>query len=296
MGGDQAAGLRRLFGQERVRIVTFAAGDEGVGKTACVANLAAAFAAQGKEVLLIDENTHKDIASHFAAYSRDGNRYDLCHVINGEKTLSEVVLSVAPGIRILPVAQAVQKLNRLSPLEQGNLLQAVGGMERPADIILVDATTDHPLGFSPLGLATQETVIVLSTGSNAITSAYALIKKVSLGYDRRNFHILVNKARNEREARVIYGNLARVAAAHGVARLDYLGHVPRDERLRQAYRFCQPVLALHPETPSAQAFHDLADDMLCWPTANLEHGGFEQFVQQLLHLSQRIDPVEIHYG
>ncbi|MCL2831223.1 MAG: AAA family ATPase [Betaproteobacteria bacterium] len=295
-GGDQAAGLRRLFGQEQVRIVTFAAGGENVGKTTCVANLAVAFAAQGKEVLLIDENAHRNSAGHFAAPHRGGRRHDLYQVVCGEKTLAEVVFDAAPGVRILPVAQTVQKLSRLSPLEQEKLLQAVGNMERPADIILVDATTDHPLGFSPFGLATQETVIVLSTGSDAITSAYALIKKVSIGYARRNFHILVNRARDEQEAGVVYGNLARVAAAHGVASLDYLGYVPRDDYLRQSCQFCRPVLALCPEAPSAQTFRALAAEVLGWPAANLEDGGFEQFVQQLLHLSQRIDPIAIYSG
>ena len=38
--GDQAAGLRRLFGREQTRIVTFASGSAGVGKSVLVANLA----------------------------------------------------------------------------------------------------------------------------------------------------------------------------------------------------------------------------------------------------------------
>lgn len=43
------------------------------------------------------------------------------------------------------------------------------------------------LGFSPFGLAAHETVVVMSASGASITDAYALIKKVSLGYARRNF-------------------------------------------------------------------------------------------------------------
>jgi flagellar biosynthesis protein FlhG len=68
-------------------------------------------------------------------------------------------------------------------------------MTPPADVVLVDTSLDHPLGFSPLGLAAHETVIVVSPNGAAITEAYALIKKVSLGYARKHFRILVNKVR-----------------------------------------------------------------------------------------------------
>jgi len=40
----------------------------------------------------------------------------------------------------------------------------------------------------------------------------------------------------------------------------------------------------------------LAADMLHWPQSGREGGGLEQFVQQLLHLSQRITPSPIHAG
>ncbi len=63
--GDQAAGLRRLFGREQPRIVTFAAGSIGVGKSIAVANLAASLARQGKEVLVLDENTRDNIAAYY---------------------------------------------------------------------------------------------------------------------------------------------------------------------------------------------------------------------------------------
>ena len=67
---DQAAGLRRLFGRKPPRIVTFAAGSVGVGKSILVANLAAALARQGKEILVLDENTKKNVASCFGALAR----------------------------------------------------------------------------------------------------------------------------------------------------------------------------------------------------------------------------------
>ena len=290
--GDQASGLRRLFGQEHLRVVTFASGSAGVGKTVTVANVAAAMARQGKEVLIIDENTRSNVASLFGAASK----FDLFHVVNRDCRLSEVVVHVAPGIRVLSAARAARKLGKLERAQQEALVEAVGSMEQPADVILVDASLDHPLGFSPFGLAGQEAVIVASASGAAITEAYALIKKVSIGYARRHFRILVNKVRSPDDAEAIHANLSQVARDRGVARLDYAGCVPQDDALRHAARLCQPVVAAYPESAAAQAFRGLASDMLHWPSGEPDGGSLEQFVQQLLHFSKRIDPVTIHAG
>jgi len=291
--GDQAAGLRRLFGREQTRIVTFAAGSVGVGKSILVANLAATLARQGKEVLVFDESTRNSVASCYGALAR----HDLLQVINREKSLADVLLTVAPGVRVLPAAKAVKKLGLLNAQQQDALLQAITGMEHPVDVILVDASLDHPLGFSPLGLAAHETVIVISACSASITDAYALIKKVSLGYARRDFRILVNRARTADEADAIYRNIAELTHRRQLARLKYAGQVPLDEQLRHAARLCQPVLGLFPEAPAAKACRAIANELLDWPLPGEVNGGgagLEQFVQQLLHLSQHIDPIAIY--
>ncbi len=288
--GDQAAGLRRLFGREQSRIVTFAAGSAGVGKSVLVANVAASLARQGKEVLVLDENTKNNVASLFGALAR----HDLNQVINREKKLSDVLLKVAPGVRVLPAAKAVKKLGKLNLRQQESLLESIISMEQPADVILVDASLDHPLGFSPLGLAAHDTVIVISATGSSITEAYALIKKVSLGYSRKNFRILVNKVRGLDEAEAIHSNIAQVTHSRGLARLEYSGFVPLDEQLRQASRLCQPVVALFPDAPASKAYRVIARDLLNWPLPADEPGGLEQFVQQLLHLSQHIDPIPIY--
>ncbi|HRD93055.1 AAA family ATPase [Accumulibacter sp.] len=288
--GDQAAGLRRLFGRPQLRVVTFVAGSVGVGKSVAVANLAAALARQGRDVLVVDENTGDNVAAYFGARAR----HDLQQVIDREKALSEVIVPVAPGVRVLPAARVVGQLASLSAAEQRILLESLGDIGRPADVVLVDASLDHPLGFSPLGLAAQEAVIVVAPNGASITEAYALIKKVSLAYSRKHFRILVNKARTASEAQAVHDNIAEVTHSRRLARLDYAGYVPLDEHLRQASRLCQAVIGLFPDSPAAIAYQAVAGDLLGWPTADNDVGGLEHFVQQLLHLSQRIDPTAIY--
>lgn len=285
---DQAAGLRRLLGGgQQLQVVTFVAGCEGVGRSVAVANIGVAMARLGKEVLIIDEHPPgDDIATTFGLVARG----DLLNVVQRETALSQVLLQPMRGLRVLPAARAVKKLGRLSLHQQQTLLDAMSGLDRPVDVILVDASTAHPHGFSPFGLAAQEAVVVLSGSSASITEAYALIKKVSHAFARKHFRILVNKVRSQPDARSIYENIAQVAAQRGIARLDYAGAVPLDESLRQADQLGRPVLLQAPDSPSAAAFRDIASDMLYWQRSDSEAAGVEQFMQQLLHLSQRITP------
>jgi len=284
---DQAAGLRRLLGAGQLQVLTFVAGCEGVGRSVAVANIGVALARLGKEVLIIDEHSSRDdIASAFGLQAA----YDLLNVVQRELSLQQVLLQPMNGLRVLPAARAVKKLGRLSLPQQQTLLDAMSGLERPIDVILVDASLAHPHGFSPFGLASQEAVVVLSGNSASITEAYALIKKVSHAFARRHFRILVNKVRSYPDARSIFENIAQVTAQRGIAQLDYAGAIPLDEALRQASLLGRPVLTQAPDSAAAMAFRDIASDIAYWQRGEAESGGVEHFMQQLLHLSQRITP------
>lgn len=287
---DQAAGLRRLFGSSQLQVITFTAGCEGVGRSSAVANVAAILARLGKEVLVIDENVATDdISQYFGARSR----LDLLHVLNGEVRMADTLLRPMPGLNVLPAVKAAQKLGRLTRAQQNAFFAALQHLERPVDVILVDASTAHPQGCSPFALASHETVVVLSGTGASITEAYALIKKISQRYARRHFRILVNKVRSAADARSIYDNIAVVARQRGIAHLDYAGSIPLDDEMRQASLLGKPLIQCSPESAAAEALRDLASDMLYWQQSEGEGSGVEQFLQQLLHLSQQISPVAL---
>jgi flagellar biosynthesis protein FlhG len=288
---DQAAGLRRLFSRKRLRVTSFAAGTPGVGKTLLVANIAVCLAQMGKTVLVFDENAgRRDVAACFGAEAR----HDLAQVIAREKSIADVLLRVAPDIRVLPAAGAVGQLGTLDEAQTQALLAGLGALDESPDVILVDTSPNHPLGFSPFGLAAHDTVIVMAPTPASITDAYALIKKVSLCYDRRDYRVLVNGARGVREGRAVFGNVARVAHGQRFARLEFAGCIPLDDHLRQAAVLRQPVSRLYPGSPAAEACRTLAGELLTWQMSNDDSEGIERFVQHLLHLSRHIDPVAIY--
>jgi len=273
---DQASGLRRLFASRQLRVMTFASATAGIGKTTLVANVAVELARQGQEVLVVDENE----AHNLAAFFNTPQRGDLAEVLRQRLSLEDALFSPFPGVRILPAGRVAWRLARLSPTEQDALQSGIQALSRPVDVLLIDSSPEHAEGLSPWGLA-GEVVMVLSGARDSITDAYALIRKISV--TRRHFRILVNRVRNVSGGQVIFGNLKKVAAERGVARLEYGGAIPFDNTLKQLGQLNQPIVDAMPENPAALALREFASRLYDWPNAEYECGGVEQFVAQLLH-------------
>lgn len=287
---DQASGLRRLFAGGRLSVVSFVAAGEGVGKTHVVANLAVALAQRGRTVLVLDENAGRD---NVAGLFGRPEGHDLLDVIQGRRSLDQVLVEVAGNLHVCPAARAMRGVDGFAAEQQRFLVEALDALPTPPDTILIDAAHDHPLGISPVGLVAPETVVVLSGSSHAITGAYALIKRVAQVYGRRRFGVLVNKARQREEAAQIFDNLSRVAAQRGVARLALAGIMPHDDAVAHAAWLHQAVQQAFPESVAAAAFRQLAGDIERW-AGDGEPSGIGQFMRQLVHLTQNIKPRSLY--
>lgn len=288
---DQAAGLRRMMRGKQLQIISFVGGCPGVGRSSAIANIAWALTRQGKEVLVIDENSsNDDIAAAFGLSAQ----HDLLQVIQNQLPLDRVLLQPASGLRLLPAAQAIQNLGELTLRQRQSFIAAMSGLNPSVDVILIDSGINHPLGISPLGLAAAETVVVVSAlSSQSITQAYSLIKKASHRFSRRQFQLLVTKTRNLQEGAGIFSNIAAVAAMRGVASLEYAGCIPFDNALREADRQKRSIFTFSPNAPAALSIRQVANDLL-------QRGGnlprmenLGHFAQQLLNLCKQITP---HYS
>lgn len=277
---DQAEGLRRLLEQNFLRVLTITSGGAGAGKTTTVISLAAALARSGKHVLVIDENT---CANNISATLGINAHRDLLDVIRRDKTLDEVIIPGPEGFFILPAGRGMRVLGKLNEGDQAHLTGCFADIAQPMDVILIDAAPGRSSQMLTLALSTHEIVVVVSPDPASITAAYALIKH-TCGYhqDKQHFHVVVNKAGTEAEARMIFDNMADVARRHLEVSLDFMGFVPQDGKLCLGRRVAGAI----PATASAAAFRQIAECLADWPCPDDEKRGLERFMQCLLLSSQ----------
>ncbi|MBI3525181.1 MAG: AAA family ATPase [Betaproteobacteria bacterium] len=221
--GDQAAGLRRLFGGRSPQVVAFVSGREACGRTTLLVQTAAALAASGRGVLILDENPAPSNA--ISAFGLTA-RHDLFQVLQGERSLHQTMLQAAPMLGIMPAARAARELdnaNRSAAAARRNLAACLQEMQHGVGFVLVDTAIRRGGHLSPLALAARHMAVVVAAQGAAITHAYALIKRIAQERGREGFQIVITRARSREEARAIFDNMRRVAHEHLNVRLDYLG-------------------------------------------------------------------------
>ena len=281
---DQAAGLRRMLLRASARVVTVASARNGAGTTSVVVNLATVLAKAGKEVLVLDENlSHANVGNMLGLRPR----YDLLHAVRRDKTWREVTLRSRQGVRVLPVARAIQALPQLAVPERENLLECLVAASHGMDVVLVDtalrAAPARNVGMQlqtkvdassrsiSASLAPDQSLLLVLNGTAAsITESYALIKHMAVQDGRQSFGIVVNKVRDGQEAQVVFSNVAQVARRHLHVRMEYLGYIPIDEKLRYATQLCKPVVEAYPDAQAACAFGNLGHGLMLLPAASDE--------------------------
>lgn len=275
---DQAEGLRKLLARPSLRVVTIVGAWPGLGSTSVVVNLAAALSRADKQVLVLDENlAHDNVANVLALKPR----YDLLNSIRDNMNWREVMLKTASGVHVLPIARAMQSLFRLSEAERDRLLENLTAASRGMDVVLVDANTDGQSVCASMSVD-EPLLLILNASANGITESYTLLKQMAVQNGHQTFDILVNKARNEQEARTVFDNMALVAQRHMRVSLRYLGFIPLDENLGRSTQMSRSLVETMPAAPAALAFLEVARKLMLLPAAGKKgENALNQLIQRL---------------
>lgn len=287
---DQAEGLRRLLVRNHTQVVTVVAGKPGVGRTSTTINLAAALARSGKEVLVLDENhAPNNFLDHLGLYAR----YDLLDVVQEKCKPREAVLNTKE-FSVLSTARAMYSLAQLKQAEQQRLENALTEVSSGVDVMLVDAAMLVGQAEVSSSLASGVSLlVVVDATTSGITDSYALIKRLALENARFQFEIVLNKVADEQAAMMVFGNMAKVARLNLAARLEYLGYIPYDDKLKRATQLGRSVVEAFPTATSAKSYLELSKKLLRLPMQQNEAGGGVRTIIQNL-MSQVSQPLRQH--
>lgn len=277
---NQAQGLEQMSAPSSINVVAVTSGKGGVGKTNVSVNLAVSLAAQGKSVVLFDADlglANVDIALGLKP------KYDIRHVISGERTLEEILMEGPNGIRVVPASSGVSSMTSLTSQQQAGLIRAFNELTFPVDALIVDTGAGIDLSVLTFTSACQEIVVVICDEPTSITDAYALIKVLNRECGVKRFQLLANMVDDDRQGRQLYDKVSRVADRFLDVHLGYLGAIPRDDYLRKAVQQQNAVVQAYPRSQSAQALTKLAKAIDKNSTPDQTPGGLGFFVERLIH-------------
>ncbi len=262
-----------------VQVIAVTGGKGGVGKTSVSVNLATALAASGKRVVLFDGDLGLANADVFLGLSP---RYTLAHVISGERTLDEVLVTAPQGFLVVPAASGAADLANMSASEHLGLVQAFSTLAARVDVLLVDTAAGIAHSVLQFSQAAQHVLVVICDEPASLTDAYALVKVLSRNHGVSRFRVVANQVRTAGSGQELFSRFERVTARFLDVVLEFAGEIPEDELLRRSVREQRPVFDAYPGSPASRAFKKLAARADTWPVPPGPRGNIEFFVERLV--------------
>jgi flagellar biosynthesis protein FlhG len=262
-----------------VQVIAVTGGKGGVGKTSVSVNLATALSASGKRVVLFDGDLGLANADVFLGLSP---RYTLAHVISGERTLDEVLVTAPQGFLVVPAASGAADLANMSASEHLGLVQAFSTLAARVDVLIVDTAAGIAHSVLQFSQAAQHVIVVICDEPASLTDAYALVKVLSRNHGVNRFRVVANQVRTAGSGQELFNRFERVTARFLDVVLEFAAEIPEDELLRRSVREQRPVFDAYPGSPAARAFKKLAARADTWPVPPGPRGNIEFFVERLV--------------
>lgn len=261
-----------------VNVIAVTSGKGGVGKTNVAVNLAVSLAESGQKVLLFDADlglANVDIALGLKP------RFDIQHVISGERSLEDILIPGPAGIHVIPASSGVSRMASLTSAEQAGLVRAFSELRIPVQTLVVDTGAGIDNTVLTFTSACQEVIVVICDEPTSLTDGYALVKVLNQQCGVNRFQVLANVVDSELQGQRLYEKLCKVTDRFLNVHLGYLGAIPRDDYLRRAVRSQRPVVTEYPRSSSARALRAMAERVRSLPN-DPSLGGLGFFVERMI--------------
>lgn len=252
--------------------IVVASGKGGVGKTSLAVNLGLTLARQGRRTVLLDADF--GMANAHILLGANPRRF-VMDAIRGEAGMADVLCDAPFGMKFISGGSGLLEMLNLDQTTRYQTIRMVDELRDQTEVLIADV----PAGASDSSIAfvaaADRVVVVLVGEPTSFLDAYSLIKAANLEAGVRNFSIVVNMARSEKEAKEHFERFKTTATRFLDVGLSYAGHLPFSERMRRSVVARRPISMDQPELPENQAFMQISKSVL--GSATNDHGGIRFF-------------------
>ena len=238
------------------RIIAITSGKGGVGKTNVATNLALALAEFGDQVSILDADfglANVDVLFGMSPTQNIG------HVVFGETTIDEIVMTGPRGIKVIPASSGAQELADLNSIQRRSLIRSLRDYAKHIDWMIVDTAAGISVNVTQMIGMASEAIVVTTPEPTAIVDAYATIKVITAERFSTPISLVVNKVINAAEAMEVADQILNVTHQFLGRDIDYLGYVTNDPLVNKAVMRQEPVSLSYPESPASLCFRRIAN-------------------------------------
>ncbi|HHV94631.1 MAG TPA: MinD/ParA family protein [Firmicutes bacterium] len=267
MHKDQAAALRILAAKaaprrsigRHCRVIVVASGKGGVGKTNIAVNLALAWATRGIRVGILDADMGLANVDLLLGLNP---RCNLSHVISGERTLQEILLTGPAGLKVIAGGSGIAELADIEQHQLDSFIDSLSELDEALDLLLIDTGAGLSRNVLSFALASREVLVIATPDPTSLTDAYGLVKVLAMRNHDAVLEIIVNMCEDDRSGREVFDRLYSVSRRFLSRELSFAGYVPRDPMVQRAVREMRPFYLAYPRCKAALAIDRVADQLL----------------------------------
>lgn len=262
---DQATRLRELAlrsyraeEHRRPYVIAVTSGKGGVGKSTIALNMSLALTRHGRSVILWDAD---DNLANLDVMAGVSPRYRMGDVRRGERDIEDVLVELAPGLRLIPGSTGDPAYARGAD-QQRNWIEAVVAIEPSVDYVVIDTGA----GISPEVLTyvcgSDHAIIVTNSEPTSLMDAYAMAKTIIQRDPDHRIGVLMNSVIRTIDADAAAQKLL-LAVKHFLNRsIGFLGSVPFDANVPRSIAAQEPVLRRSPTSSAALSIAAIAKQIV----------------------------------
>jgi flagellar biosynthesis protein FlhG len=188
-------------------------------------------------------------------------KFNVRDLIEGKKLIKDVVVEGPFGIKVIPATSGVSELSNLSMEERQILLSSF--RELPDhDFLIIDTSAGLSSNVMYFNAISDEILIVITPDPASFTDSYALIKALRGRTGRKNFNIVANLVRDEKEGLAIFKKIVTVTDRFLDVYLDFFGYIPADVNISAATRKQRLWAEAFPQSAATKALSSICDRLV----------------------------------
>ena len=209
-------------------------------------------------------------------------KYFLEEVLEGKKSLQEIIESVRPGIKmVLGSKSGSQMFANLDSKTQAGIVQLFSALEENFDYMIVDAKAgddDSVLGYL---VAAQRRLFLATPHIDSITDMTWLIKKLQSLNVNHEIYTVLTRVKSQAQAIAVGNGIKRSLSLEGTPP-EYLGSIEEDELVGDAVNEHIPYIDQYKGSSAARDVKELAKWIVQHPLQDGPEGGIQFFIERLV--------------
>ncbi|MBL1259799.1 MAG: MinD/ParA family protein [Thiotrichaceae bacterium] len=237
------------------RVIAISSGKGGVGKTSVSTNLGIALAKLGAKVCILDADTG---LANINILLNLRPEFTLEHLLNGEKSIDEIMLDGPNGIKVVPAASGISACAELDQTQHQVLSQALAQLESRFDYLLIDTAAGIGEAVLEFLASAQYCILVITPEPTSLTDAFALMRVMKRKQLKQPIYTIVNRAASPQKANEVFRRFSAAAKKYLQTRIGYIGSIAEDPMVSAAVCLQTPLIIAQPQSPASLCIQTLA--------------------------------------